>query len=253
MTGLGNNERKIYLGIANGKITYRPGRDMERQLFDFVEGKMREIRRRDATINNAPVKFYDFIIENGADTYALSVPVDSGIARGIILPLMSVGNFSDTMIRVSPWLKDTYTNVSVYANGQKLNWGIDPKELPPVEKVPVGNKEYVDDSKRVNFVEGLVDTINERLRAASSAQAGTVDVERVPRTGVAVQAPPASPAMAHAAPGAPATHAAPMAPVAPAAGVGNSYGPDGPAPIPAPTYDDGFFGDFGPDVFHPQM
>lgn len=247
MTGLGNNDRKIYLGVANGKITYRPGRDMERQMYDFVEGRMREIRRRDATINNAPVKFYDFIIENGADTYALSVPVDSSIARGIILPLMSIGNFSDTTIRISPWLKDQYTNVSVYANGQRLNWGVDPKALPAVERVTVGGKEYVDDSKRINFVEGLVDAVNERLRSASSAQAGMVDVERVPRA--SAPAPAAPPVAAPAAPVAPAPRVAPMA------GVGNrnDIGPEGPEPAPAPTYDDGIFGDFGPASFHPQM
>lgn len=221
MQGLGNNERKCFLGIAQGKITYRPGRDAERQLFDFVEGTVKEILRRDATINGEPIKFYDFIIQNGSDTYALSVPINSGPARDIVLRLASIENFSGQTIRFSPWLKDTYTNVALYANGKKLDWGVDPKALPPINRVKVGRKEVIDDSERVDFIEGLVDTINTRLRQATYVPSAPVDYERVPEEGAA----------------------------------GPEAGPETPPP---PTYEDGEFGGgsfpgWDQKDFHPNM
>ena len=177
MKGLGNNERRFFLGIANGKVTYRPAKDAEVQNFDYVEGRITGISRRDATINGQAMKFYEFGIENGGEKYVLSVLMDSSVARGIILPLASVQDFAGLSFRISPWLKDAYTNVSVYANGQKLNWGIDPKDLPPVEKVTVGMKEYTDDTKRIQLVESLVDQINERIAASGS---GEVDYTQFP-------------------------------------------------------------------------
>lgn len=179
MKGLGNNERKYFLGIANGKVTYRPAKDAEVQTFDFVEGRITGISRRDATINGKPMKFYEFSIENGGEKYVLSLLMDSSVARGIILPLASVQNFAGLSFRISPWLKDAYTNVSVYANGQKLNWGIDPKDLPPIKTVQVGLKEYTDDTERIQLIESLVDQINERI----TATANDVDYDQYPADG----------------------------------------------------------------------
>ena len=177
MQGLGNRERKFFLGIAEGKITYRPNKDSEKTTYDFVEGRITGISRRDATINDKNIKFYEIGIENGGNNFVLSVPMDGSVARGIILQLASVQNFAGTTVRISPWLKDTYTNVSVYANGQKLNWAIDPKDLPPVKMVVVGNKEYPDDSERMALVEKLVSEIVERIAAESVEGAGVVDYE----------------------------------------------------------------------------
>lgn len=163
MNGLGNNERKLFLGIAKGKITYRPSRDAERQEYDYVEGRIKGITRRDANINGENIKFYEITIENGSNSFVLSVPQDGSVARGIILSLAGIKNFSGVTVRISPWMKETYTNVSVYANGQKAGWAIDPKDLPPIKKVVVGRKEYIDDSERVELVEKLVDEINARI------------------------------------------------------------------------------------------
>jgi len=189
MKGLGNNERRFFLGIANGKVTYRPAKDAEVQNFDFVEGRITGISRRDATINDHAMKFYEIGIENGGEKYVLSVLMDSSVARGIILPLASVKNFAGLTFKISPWLKDAYTNVSVYVKtpdgkSEKLNWGIDPKDLPPVEKVTVGLKEYTDDTKRIQLVESLVDQINECIAASGS---GEVDYSQFPGDGAGEQ------------------------------------------------------------------
>jgi len=184
MTGLGNNERKIFLGIAQGKITYRAGRDAEKQEFDFVEGRIKGITRRDAHINDKDIKFYEIAIENGNNKFILSVPMDGSVARGIILSLAGIQNFSETTVKISPWLKDTYTNVSVYANGEKAGWVIDPKELPPVKEIKAGTKTFYDDSERVDLVEKMVDSINERIATEpASSNAPMVDYDQYPGQG----------------------------------------------------------------------
>ena len=241
MQGLGNNERKRYLGVAQGKITYRPGRDAERRSFDFVEGEVKDILRRDATINGQAMKFYDFILFDGEDNLALSVPMDSSVARGIILPLAGIQNFAGVTVRIRPWLKDTYTNVSVYVKAidgslERLDWGIDPKALPPIEKVTVGAKEYIDDFKRIAFIDGLVDTINLRIKQAP-APANAVDYER---PAVVSQAPKPAPA--------PVAAAAPSAPVPAVSGE-----PAGPREVPPPTIEDGRFVGWDDSSFIPEM
>ena len=243
MQGLGNNEKKKYLGIAQGKVTYRPCKDAERQLFDFVEGKVKQILRRDATVNGQPMKFYDFIIFDGEENLALSVPMDSSAARGIILPLAGIQDFAGVAVRISPWLKDTYTNVSVYVNGQRLNWGVEPKELPPIEKVTVGAKEYVDDSKRMAFIDGLVDAINLRIK---QAPASTADAER---PAVAAPAPSPAPAQVSAPRPAPASMPAPAQAPAPMM----AAEPAGPREVPPPTFEDGQFAGWDDGSFRPNM
>jgi len=182
--GLGNNERKIFLGIYMGKITCRSSRDAERETYDFVEGVLTGITRRDANIKNKDISFYDFAIENRGDKYVLSVPMDGSVARGIILPLANIPTFSGVPIRISPWIKNDHTNISVYAHGQKVNWVIEPKDLPPLEKVITkAGKEIIDDSDRMNFIDGLVDQINDRLAAeanASPTPTPVVDYEETP-------------------------------------------------------------------------
>lgn len=175
MNGLGNRERKLFLGIAQGKVTYRAGRDAEVQTFDYVEGIIKGITRRDATINDKDIKFYEIAIQNGSNNFVLSVPMDGSVARGIILSLASIQNFGGLVVRISPWIKETFTNVSVYANGEKVNWAIDPSQLPPLKKVTVGRKEFIDDTDRVAFVEGLVDEINARIASAPAGSAAPVE------------------------------------------------------------------------------
>ena len=179
--GLGNNERKIFLGIYMGKITCRSSRDAERETYDFVEGELTGITRHDANINGKDISFYDFAIKNRGDKYVLSVPMDGSVARGIILPLANIPTFSGVLLRISPWLKNDYTNISVYAHGQKVNWVVEPKELPALEEVVTkGGKKFVDDSARMDFINDLVDQINKRLAAeanASPSPAPVVDYE----------------------------------------------------------------------------
>ena len=61
-------------------------------------------------------------------------------------------------IRIETYLKDGRTKVSVFDQGNKLNWIT--SELPPVRETQVGGRIVKDDSERMSFIAGLVKKIN---------------------------------------------------------------------------------------------
>lgn len=182
LPGLSVNEKRYFLGIKGGKITYRPGRDAEPETYDIFQGELKSIIKREASINGAPTLFYDITFMNSGLTYVLSVPMAGSVARSIILSLASVPNFHGKVIRISPYLKDgKYTNVSVYSNGERVKWVIE--KLPDVKTIVIGGKTYSDDSERIQCVENYVNVINDRLRSEVDPETGevsgpVVDVEQ---------------------------------------------------------------------------
>ena len=171
LPGLSNNERKFFLGISNGKISYKPVNG-ETEYYDSFEGTLKNIIKRESTINGKPAIFYDFIMENSGHVYNLSVPFSSGTARNIVLSLASVEDIKGKFVKISPWLKGEYTNVSVYINGDRANWVVPKEEIPPVKKVVIGTKEIDDDSERIAMVESYVTLINQRLQRVSDVETG---------------------------------------------------------------------------------
>lgn len=171
LPGLSNNERKFFLGISNGKITYKPVNG-ETEYYDSFQGTLKSIIKREATINGKPAIFYDFIMENSGHVYNLSVPFASGVARNIVLSVASVEDIKDKMVKIAPYTKGDYTNIVVYVNGEKTSWIIGPDQIPPVKKVVIGTKEIDDDSERIAMVESYVNLINQRLQRVADVETG---------------------------------------------------------------------------------
>lgn len=180
LPGLSNNEKRYFLGIKNGKITYRPGHDAEPETYDFFEGELKNIVKREATINGATTLFYDFTMMNAGYTFVLSIPLSSSVSRSIILSLASIPNFNGARIKISPYAKDNYTNVNVYCNGERTKWVTD--QIPPVKQINLGSKIVTDDSERIAMIESYVNAINDRLQRQFDPETGeasgpVVDVE----------------------------------------------------------------------------
>lgn len=179
MEGLGNNQRSKFIGIANGKVTYRPSKDAERQEFDYVEGHIQKITKRDATINGEKVPFYDILIKTTNDSFVLSVPAENGISRSIINSLMSIQDFAGKVVRINPYVKtvgeSVYTNVAVRVNGEKVDWA--KADMPKPKQVRVGSKVLNDYSEIDEIIEGFVAEINTRLAAANGGNDGSPVVD----------------------------------------------------------------------------
>ena len=187
--GLSNNKRRTFLGIANGKITYKPNKDAEPQQYENLDGILTGITTRDANVNNTQMKFYDLaIVDGNGEEAILSVVAEGGVARGLILALANVKDFS-LPIRIHTYAGDsqgkTYTNTIVYQNGVKVPWIIEMKDLP--KGLPLmdakgrpfysnGVQQY-DYSERNEKIEEYVNLINSRCVKKSEEENPEVDFD----------------------------------------------------------------------------
>lgn len=73
----------------------------------------------------------------------------SFMTRSMLNNLASIEGPGDIMIRI--YNKDGYDKMYIEYNGERLDWKWDPREdpdlIPKVERVSIGNKEVLDDSK----------------------------------------------------------------------------------------------------------
>lgn len=178
LAGLSNNERRYFLGIAKGKIVYRPGKDIEPEYYDNFQGVVKNITKREAVINDKPMLYYDIQMSAGNQLYVLSVPVSGSVARGIILSLANIEDIKGAVIRISPWKKEEYTNVSVYYKDQRVNWVVD--ELPPLKELQFKGRTIYDDTDRINLVDNYVNLINERLHRQFNPETGELEAPDIP-------------------------------------------------------------------------
>jgi len=186
--GLSNSKKKTYLGIANGRITYKPGRDMEPQTFEQVDGIIKGIERRDAEINGSKMKIYDInLVDNQGEQAVLSVIADGGVARGLVMALVSTPDISKP-VRIRAYSQDrdgrSYTSTIVYQHGEKVPWIKPMNELPKGEPVMVNGKPFVvngtaqyDYSARNAEIDAYVDQINAKCAAVAGNEAPEVEFE----------------------------------------------------------------------------
>ena len=173
LPGLGVSERSVFLNIKNSKILYKPSKE-EEVYYNFVAGKLTKIVERSQEINGKTIVFYDFLIENSGVKYKLSTIKDSNNFRSIINSLLSVENLAIAEIKISPYEnKNGFTNISVYANGQKTDWCVPSDQLPKIEEVRLKNGNVVRDSgELVATFERFVDELNARLNRELDPRTG---------------------------------------------------------------------------------
>lgn len=156
-----NNTPRTYLVVSKGKIE-KYEKDKERTQYDYIEGTIDGIYSRERTFRGERVTYWYIDIRDKKNLYSMGFPYGSGTFKSIILSLASVKELNKrTPIRIETYLKNQYTNVVVWADGNKLDWAT--KELPPIEEMNVGDRTIRDDSKRMQFISSLVTTINRNL------------------------------------------------------------------------------------------
>jgi hypothetical protein len=157
---LGVKQSKTYLNIREGKILSRDKEGKE-LLYDYVEGTLAEITTKEREFKGEVVKYcYIDLHDRSGVVYSLGLHYSSGVAKSLFNSLASVEDYSKT-IRIEPYLSGDFTKVVVYSGGIKLAWKY--PELPPVEEIQVRGKTVKDDSKRMEFFEGLVKQINAKI------------------------------------------------------------------------------------------
>lgn len=181
MLGNNNNTKRIFAGLSNGKVTVRPGKDQEPILYDFIEGRITEIKKSDRSVKDKDTKFIDLTIVDGEDTVILSLYEDSTSTRSLLLALASVKDFSQK-IRISAYPRSgangvVFTNVALYSGGQKLPWAYENSQIPKVTTEIYKGQEIKDASERNAFFEKLYNSIANAINAAAAGDRPAVDYD----------------------------------------------------------------------------
>lgn len=154
-------ESKKYLSISHGKVVQGTGEG--KQLFSYVDGTIQAIYTKRSTFGSEVVTRWYIDLRDGAELYSLCLPYSSGVFKSIILSLAADRELTaSTPVRIEPYEgRNGYTKVVVYASGAKLDWIT--KQLPPQETITIGGRQVKDDSKQMEFITSLVQTIQGRL------------------------------------------------------------------------------------------
>lgn len=157
---LGQEQKRIYLNISEGKIQRRTDRGV--QSFDYVEGDLEKIYSKDREFRGEKVPYWYLDIRDpkSGDLYSLGISAKSGVWRSLVLSLGS-GGFNPLLpVKINPYKKGDYDRVSVYSGDQRLDWV---SELPPVEEIEVQGQRIKSVAKREEFISDLVKKINSRI------------------------------------------------------------------------------------------
>lgn len=158
---LGQREKKSYLNISGGRIVQRTegGKTL---YFDFVEGDLERIYKRDREFRGEKVPYWylDLRDPKTGEVYSLGINASSGVWRSLIFALGSCTEFLSP-IRISPYHKGDYDRVSVYSGGERLDWV---EGIPPVEEINLGGRKIKSVERREEFISGIVDRINQALQ-----------------------------------------------------------------------------------------
>lgn len=155
------DSRKIYLSISHGKVIQGTGAN--KQLFSYVDGTIEAVYQKTSRFGKEVVNRWYIDLRDGAELYSLCLPYSSGVFKSIMLSLASDEALSSsTHVRIEPYEgRNGYTKVVVYSDGVKLDWVT--KQLPEQETVSVGGKTIKDDSKQMEYICSLVDTLLQRI------------------------------------------------------------------------------------------
>lgn len=173
---LGQEQKRVYLNIAEGKVVRRTDRGTEK--YDFVSGDLERIysREREFRGEKVPYWYLDLRDNKTGDLYTLGINASSGVWRGIIFCLGSEDFNPLLPVKISPYMSGEYSRVSVYSGDKKLDWVTG---IPPVEEIQIAEGRRVRSvEKREDFIASLVDRINERL-----TDRPTQPTPRTPRRG----------------------------------------------------------------------
>ena len=162
------NNNTTFFSIAKGslvRIIKQADGTTAEKTYRAVDGILTKISKKEVSVNQTPKMKLNFFLQDGQESYCVSVFEDSGVAKDIIRTLAAITDFSQK-ITINPYLtKDgKHTNVSISQNGKRCNWVAE--KLPETKFVnqATGN-EFLDFTNLVKWIDQKVDAINNLLSA----------------------------------------------------------------------------------------
>lgn len=158
--------RTIRFDIRKGKFAQWMGPDQQRREYDFVQGYLTGISLRKRETAGGEMTYLDLHFVSGGVRFDVSAIASSSVAAELISKLVNIRN-TKSSIRIDVWMKEQYTNCTVYENGEKLPF----RALPKVERKQRGFSASFDTSLRDEAVMKMIDELNGRIAQASRTEA----------------------------------------------------------------------------------
>lgn len=175
--GLNNysGERITFLTITNGKLVKqvkqptdksitrvnKVGRTVHEEFYDSMDGHIVSIDTKESEYG----KFWVISLTSNSETYKLEMNYSGGYALSFLKTLPNVD--LSAIVTLTPRLnidgdkKQSVLFVSQNGKALKHFWNKDnPGDLPPLDKIKVKGKDVYDDSKRLEFFENYVKSLN---------------------------------------------------------------------------------------------
>ena len=156
------DKRKVYLNIKDGAVVRRTDNGEEKH--SYVEGRLEAITTKERTFRGEVVVYWyiDLRDTESGELYSIGFPYSNNIFKSIVLSLSSDETLSkDNVVRIEPYIRNGYDKVVVWLNGVKLDWVT--KSLPPVEETTIGGRRVKDDTKRMEYISSLTETLKSRI------------------------------------------------------------------------------------------
>lgn len=171
--GLGNREGGKYITILGGRFAIKakegePGVEMRtnkignvvwEKFYDHFTAKLVNIRIRESAQYG---KNWEFDFRDGGDVYTLQLSYSNSFATNLLKVLPNVNLEEEMKLQPVQKTEDGKTKSSLFVsqNGVTLKHAYtmdNPNGLPPMEKVMVKGQEVWDDSKRLLFLQAMVE------------------------------------------------------------------------------------------------
>jgi len=153
-----SSQRVTRLDVRSGHLSQYCGPNKPRNEFDYAEGKLLGISIRAHESTAGEINFAELHFVNNEEKFTISCIACSSITADLVAHLAKIKDPA-SLIRVEVWPKGSFTNCSVFENGEKLSF----LTLPKAVKVQNGLKMVVDSSDRDTAVLKLIEDINTRL------------------------------------------------------------------------------------------
>lgn len=171
--GLANREGGKYITILGGKFCVRVpegtpgavkrvnkiGKTVYEVFYDSFTGKLMNIRTRDGEYG----KTWEFDFKDGGEVYTLQLSYSNSYATNILKILPNVDLSKEMKVQPAQKIEDGKTKSSLFISqdGTTLKHAFtkdNPNGLPQMEQVTVKGQTVWDDTKRLAFLQEMVET-----------------------------------------------------------------------------------------------
>jgi len=156
----------IYVKPRDGKMLVYRGKNSNgeaiNESFDRVSGIVKEISIRESEWNGEQIKSWNIKIVDGEETYILTLGYSNGFTRGFFNSLISAD--LSKPIKFGCYVKNEYNCPSLIQNEGIVRWKYGVDQMPKTEKVKIGTKEVIDDTKAVEWMLKVVDEIQANIK-----------------------------------------------------------------------------------------